>query len=124
MPFSTTVLVPRWLLLSVLAAAPAWAPCVAAHAFLDHSTPAADSALEESPTSVKLWFSEPIERAFSKVEVANDANQRVDERDAQVDRANPKLLQVSLPRLTAGKYRVTWRAVSIDTHVSRGEFSF
>ena len=27
-------------------------------------------------------------------------------------------------RLTLGKYRVVWRALSVDTHVSEGDFTF
>ena len=30
----------------------------------------------------------------------------------------------SLPDLKPGKYRVTWRAVSLDTHVTTGDFKF
>ena len=29
-----------------------------------------------------------------------------------------------VPQLAPGTYRVTWRAVSVDTHVSKGEFTF
>jgi copper resistance protein C len=110
----------RWLVLSALAVA----PCVAAHAFLDHATPAAGSSVHVPPTSIKLWFSEPLEPAFSKIEVADKTGRRVDKGDARVDRVDRKLLQVSLPRLAAGKYDVTWRVLSVDTHVATGQLSF
>jgi methionine-rich copper-binding protein CopC len=34
------------------------------------------------------------------------------------------LLRISLPPLAPGKYRVTWRVLSVDTHVATGEFTF
>jgi methionine-rich copper-binding protein CopC len=29
-----------------------------------------------------------------------------------------------VPKLAAGGYRVKWRVVSVDSHVSEGEFAF
>ena len=43
--------------------------------------------------------------------------------DATVD-ADGTLLQVSLPKLEPGRYRVTWRVLSVDTHVTEGDFTF
>jgi hypothetical protein len=34
------------------------------------------------------------------------------------------LLRVSLPKLVPGTYRVTWRVLSVDTHVTEGDFTF
>ena len=48
----------------------------------------------------------------------------VDKGDPQVDRADAELLLVSVPQLTAGTYRVTWRVLSVDTHVTEGDFTF
>jgi methionine-rich copper-binding protein CopC len=33
-------------------------------------------------------------------------------------------MAISLPPLQAGKYKVVWRIVSIDTHVTKGNFTF
>jgi methionine-rich copper-binding protein CopC len=33
-------------------------------------------------------------------------------------------LGVSLPPLAPGRYRVAWRAVSVDTHVTAGDYAF
>ena len=42
-----------------------------------------------------------------------------------VDPENPRLLHVSLPPgLNAGTYKVVWRVVSVDTHVTEGSFTF
>jgi methionine-rich copper-binding protein CopC len=41
-----------------------------------------------------------------------------------VDAADKLLLRVSLQDLPPGAYTVQWRAVSIDTHVTQGQFVF
>jgi hypothetical protein len=48
----------------------------------------------------------------------------VDKRDLHLDRSNHALLCVSLPTLQAGRYKVVWRVVSVDTHVTSGNFTF
>jgi methionine-rich copper-binding protein CopC len=76
------------------------------------------------PAEVKLWFTESLEPTFSTVRVVDAQDRRVDREDVRVDAANPALLRVSLPPLPAGTYRVIWRVVSVDTHVSQGQFTF
>jgi methionine-rich copper-binding protein CopC len=110
--------------LLALASAVLFANPAHAHAYLDHTTPAANSALHQSPTEIKLWFSGQLDPPFTKAEVQDQSGKRVDKDDSQVDDADPKLLRLSLPPLAPGKYRVTWRAVSVDTHASSGEFTF
>ncbi len=108
----------------VLAPLLAWATPASAHAVLVRSMPAAGSAVHGSPATVQLWFSERLEGAFSTVEVVDATGKRVDRHDPKVDAADPRLLQVALTGLPAGTYRVTWRVVSVDTHVSKGEYRF
>jgi methionine-rich copper-binding protein CopC len=48
----------------------------------------------------------------------------VDKRDVHLDRSDHALLQISLPQLKAGIYKVVWRVVSVDTHVTNGSFTF
>ena len=71
-----------------------------------------------------MWFSDRLEPTFSTAEVLDRTGKRVDNGDPHVDRDDPGLLQISVPQLPAGRYRVTWRVLSIDTHVSKGQFSF
>ena len=96
----------------------------AAHAFLDHATPAVGSVIQGSPAQVRLWFTQELEPAFSTVQVQDRDGRRVDKQDKNVDPANPMLLQVTLPQLAPGRYRVVWRALSVDTHVTEGDFTF
>jgi len=95
-----------------------------AHAFLDHAAPAVGSAIHGSPSQVRLWFTQELEPTFSTLKVLSADGRQVDKQDKQVDRANRALLQVSLPQLAPGKYRVVWRALSVDTHVTEGDFTF
>ena len=96
----------------------------AAHAFLDHATPAVGSVIQGSPAQVRLWFTQELEPAFSTVQVQDRDGRRVDKQDNNVDRANPMLMQVTLPQIAPGRYRVVWRALSVDTHVTEGDFTF
>jgi methionine-rich copper-binding protein CopC len=48
----------------------------------------------------------------------------VDKADAQVDPTHRVVIRVSLQPLAPGDYKVVWRAVSIDTHVTEGDFAF
>jgi Uncharacterized protein, homolog of Cu resistance protein CopC len=45
----------------------------------------------------------------------------VDRNDRKVDAA---VVRVSVPPLAPGKYRVKWRALSADAHVTQGDFTF
>jgi methionine-rich copper-binding protein CopC len=95
-----------------------------AHAFLDHAEPAVGSQIHGAPAQVKIWFTEKLEPALSKIQVFDASGAEVDKRDVKVDQSNGALLTVSLPELKPGKYKVVWRAVSVDTHVTTGNFTF
>jgi copper resistance protein C len=82
------------------------------------------SKVHGSPARVKIWFTERLEPALSKIQVFDAAGQQVDKRDVQADKSNAALLSVSLRALQPGKYKVVWRVVSVDTHVTTGDFSF
>lgn len=97
---------------------------VAGHAMLERSEPRAGSKVKGSPGQVKLYFIERLERAYSLVRVVNERGQQVDRGDSGVDPSNPALLRVTLPPLPPGTYRVIWRALSIDTDITQGEFTF
>lgn len=105
--------------LSVLSFSPA-----GAHSRLERASPAAGSTIQRSPPQLKLWFTERLEPAFSKVRVLDRNGKQVDKADPEVDGADAKLLRVSLPKLAPGTYRVQWRVLSVDTHVIEGDFTF
>ena len=95
-----------------------------AHAFLEHAEPAVGSRINISPTEVRIWFTERLEPVLSRIQVFDAANSEVDKRNVHIDGSNPALLEVALSPLPPGKYRVVWRVVSVDTHVTTGDFTF
>jgi len=95
-----------------------------AHAFPDHSEPRVGHALDASPPAVRIWFDGAIEPVFSTIRVESADQQRVDKGDARVDPTDPTLLQVSLPPLPPGRYRVLWSVIARDGHRTEGDFPF
>ena len=95
-----------------------------AHGVLERSEPRSGATLKTTPSHVRLYFTGAIEPAYSRVHVLDAAGRRVDLGDSTVDPANRTQLRVSLPALSAGRYRVAWRVLSVDSHVTEGDFSF
>jgi copper resistance protein C len=95
-----------------------------AHAFLQRAEPSVGSTVQTSPNEVRIRFTESIEPAFSSIQVFDASGKEVDKRDVHLDRSDHALLHVSLPPLGAGTYKVVWRVVSVDTHVTNGNFTF
>lgn len=102
----------------------AFAPGALAHAFLDHAAPAVGSAVHGPPAEVKLWFTQELEPTFSTLRVFDASGKQVDRLDKRVDSGDRALMRVSLPQLGPGTYRVVWRVLSTDTHVTEGDYSF
>jgi copper resistance protein C len=95
-----------------------------AHAFLDRAVPAVGSKVHGQPAEVRLRFSQPLEPAFSTVRVLDAGGKQVDREDKRLDPADASVLRVSLPPLAPGVYRVKWRVLSADTHVTEGDYTF
>ena len=100
------------------------APNIFAHAFPLRSDPRVGSTVQATPPKVTIWFDSEIEGAFSKIEVYDSAQKRVDKDDPQVDPSTRTRLDVTVPPLPAGKYEVRWTVLSVDTHVTEGKFTF
>ncbi len=95
---------------------PAWA-----HVFPDHSEPRVGHVLDAPPPVVRVWFDGAIEPAFSTLRVEDADKRRVDRNDTRVEGTR---LEVSLPPLPAGRYRVFWSVVARDGHRTEGSFPF
>jgi methionine-rich copper-binding protein CopC len=95
-----------------------------AHAMLDRASPAVGSRVAASPARIELWFTEGLEATFSSVKVLDAGGRQVDRRDAAFDSGGPGHVVVSVPPLVPGRYLVVWRAVSVDTHVTSGDYAF
>jgi methionine-rich copper-binding protein CopC len=92
-----------------------------AHAFLDHASPLVGSTVASPPHEVVLTFTQNLEPAFSSVEVIDGNGARVDAGKAAV---SGNTMQIGLKAITAGAYHVKWRALSVDTHMTQGDFTF
>jgi methionine-rich copper-binding protein CopC len=109
----------RFLILALLAAPlPAFA-----HAYLQSAVPAVGATVSAAPSQLVMNFTEGLETAFCSVTVTNAAGQAVNDGKA-VRGDDEKQLVVKLRTLPAGTYHVVWRAVSVDTHHTSGDFHF
>lgn len=100
---------------ALAAAAPAFG-----HAHLSKSTPAAGATVSP-PAEIVLSFTEPLEPAFSTIELRDSMGKRIDTGKAQV---KDDVMRLPLKPLPAGRYTVNWRVLSVDTHKSQGNFAF
>ena len=94
------------------------------HAFPDHSDPKVGATVSASPLSVRIWFDGDLEPVFSTIAVYDAGGRRMDKKDGHVDASSPELLEVGLPSLPAGTYRVFWNIVARDGHRTKGDFTF
>lgn len=95
-----------------------------AHGHLQKATPGSDETVKTAPSEIRLWFSEPLEPAFSAIEVDDASGASVTSGKAAVDPSAPKQLTLPLPELQPGTYTVKWRVLSIDTHKTDGTYTF
>jgi methionine-rich copper-binding protein CopC len=93
----------------------------AAHAFLESASPAAGENLHGSPAKIALHFSEALEPAFSTIAVTNAAGADM---AAGPIAAHGTEMELPLKPLSPGRYRVSWHAVSVDTHRTEGKYNF
>ncbi len=107
---------------------------IAAHTALLQTVPAAGTVVAQPPRAIRFWFTEPIERALSRIDVFRvvidpttgdvKPGQRIDQGWLPGPRA-AREVGVQLPEaLTAGRYLVQWVVVTIDTHRLQGTFTF
>ena len=95
-----------------------------AHAFPERSEPRVGSTVRTAPPRVRIWFDGDLEPACSTLTVSDATGERVDRGDGAVEPTNRRLLQVSLPTLAPGTYRVRWRVLAVDGHRTEGDFTF
>lgn len=94
------------------------------HAFPVRSEPRVGWTITTSPAKVRIWFDGELEPAFSTIAVYDSGKHRVDEGNGRVSPSDATLLEVDLPQLHPGKYRVFWNVVARDTHRTEGDFPF
>ena len=96
-----------------------------AHPKLESASPAPDVPVSTSPKEIKLNFSEGIIVKFSGLELKDEGGQPIKTGESVTDSKDPKQLVVPLSTpLAAGRYTVSWHAVSEDTHRVNGDYTF
>ena len=101
------------------------APGAGAHAFVDHAVPAVGSTVHGSPREIVVWFTQELEPALSTIKLQDSkGNAIAAANNNAVDPSNRTMLRLPVPPLSPGKYRVVWRVLSIDSHVTEGDFTF
>jgi copper transport protein len=94
-----------------------------AHALLLRTEPAPQTTVDAPPSTVKLFFSEPVEVTFGAIRVFDVDGKRVD--PGTIHRVGDGTeVDVPLTGIKDGTYTVTWRAVSADGHPVSGGFTF
>jgi copper transport protein len=97
----------------------------AAHAGLRLSDPLEGVALGDSPTIIRLSFSEAPEPSLSSVQVLDPNGGAHQVGPARRAPADPLSLLVNVRPLERGVYIVRWRTVSaVDGHASAGTYAF
>jgi copper resistance protein C len=99
-------------------------PSARAHAFLDRASPAVGSTVHAPPTEVRIQYTENLEPAYSTAHVEDTTGATVSTAAAHVDPSEPSVLLVPLGALKPGRYKVIWKVLSVDTHVTNGTFTF
>lgn len=94
-----------------------------AHAFLDRASPAVGSTVHTAPTEVRIQYTEALEPDYSSAHV-EDASGTTVSTAAHVDPNERSVLIVTLGALKTGRYKVIWKVLSVDTHVTNGSFNF
>src|SRR5882672_3814049 len=86
------------------------------HAFLDQAAPPVGGTVPASPKEIRLTFSEGVEPHFSSIELAAGDGRTITTGPAVIDPGDNKQLVLAVSPLPAGRYRVSWHVVSVDTH--------
>lgn len=115
----------RRLLLPLLVLFLAMLPTVGAgaHALLVRSSPEADAEMLVAPSTIEMWFSEPLELAFSTARLIGPSGDELPTGAAVIDSADSTHMTLPLGNLGPGIYMVAWQTLSqIDGHEWYGSF--
>ena len=97
----------------------------AAHAMLERATPRVGSVTAIAPGEIRLNFSEGVAPALSHIVLHDQRGQTIAlGLLATAPNARATLVAPLHAHLAPGLYRVDWRVVSIDSHVTQGDFTF
>ncbi len=94
----------------------------AGHAHLISSDPATGATVA-APKAVTLNFSEKLEKKFSGADLTKDGAPLSSHSELEPKGGKTLVVSPGAP-LSAGAYTVSWHAVSVDGHRTKGEVAF
>lgn len=95
------------------------------HLALEKSLPAEDAVLAEAPEEIRLFFSQEPQTAGTSLRLMAADSTRVATGDLKASADDPSVFAAPVTgAMPDGLYTVVWRAMAMDGHVVRGEFSF
>src|SRR5689334_23011582 len=98
---------------------------VDAHSALRLTDPLEGATLGDSPTLIRLTFSERPEAALSEIRVLDASGAAYQLGRPVAGPADPFALSIPIRKLDAGVYTVNWRIVSaVDGHATAGAYAF
>ena len=97
---------------------------VLAHAMLVKAEPPRRAQLTQTPTQVRLWFNEEIEKDYASLTVLDAAKAPVTDVKPHIAADDRKAIVLPLPQLAPGKYTVKFRVLSVDGHVVDSSYDF
>ena len=110
-------------LAACVAAALAFPAGAWAHATLLQTSPGVEKRLERAPATVTLRFDQSVKVLANGIQVF-DAQGHLVSGPPRVSPTDPRVVEAPLVKLPRGGYTVRWAAISNDSHVGRGIFTF
>lgn len=99
------------------------APLAGAHAVLATADPAPNSHVDAGAiTRVTIRFTEGVEREFTDADVVDTQGESWKSGPIEFDASEGNVIHVPVRALGDGLYSVSWKALSVDTHTTRGAF--
>ncbi|MDE1905241.1 MAG: copper resistance protein CopC [Rhodospirillales bacterium] len=114
----------RYLLAGAAAVMLAAAPAAFAHAYLTGSNPKAGANVGLDTSHIQLSFTEAVQPEFCTVTVVDGMGTHAETGKPEAVPGHGDELIVPVHFQMAGKYTVTWHALSVDTHKTNGTYSF
>jgi copper transport protein len=107
-------------LLLVALAALAFPAVASAHATLQSTTPSFGNEIESTPALIRLRFDQHVKVLPGSIKVLNGAGRNF----ALPAQVQGRSVVAGVAHLKAGAYTVRWRAISADSHVVSGVWTF
>jgi copper transport protein len=97
-----------------------------AHAGVVKSDPSPNQSITTQPTSVDVYFNDPVDIRYSQIQVLNSNGKEIQQKDLHYINNNQNALSVSLPTgLKNGIYTVTTKVLDqTDGHVTKNYYVF